>query len=345
MKQSSPRWRGSSTAQMRDKPDPRLRGNDGLVQTFRQRIPRRWIEGLLLATGSVLLFLGGPGYDSSRSFLHGWDIGHIIYFFLFSGVLVRWSCVARRPLAAQWAIVLASTVVLGSAIELLQGDVGRSPEVGDVVRDLVGSLIVLTFAAPSMRLHPPAWRNGLRIVVLALLLAQLWPVVRSLLDEEIARRQFPLLSGFATPFEEDRWVGDATRSVVSDPSIAPGRVLKISFTTDPYSVVALKYFAGDWTVQKWLEFSLYNPDRETLQVTVRIHDRQHHRNGETFSDRFNHRYLLQPGWNPVAIDLAEVAASPAGRRMDMSRIRGVAIFVKSLPGPRTIYLDNLRLVP
>jgi hypothetical protein len=31
--------------------------------------------------------------------------------------------------------------------------------------------------------------------------------------------------------------------------------------------------------------------------------------------------------------------------MDMRRIRGVGIFVKSLPGARTIYLDDMRLLP
>lgn len=306
---------------------------------------RPWLTGVLLATGSVLLFLGGPGYGSPRSFQHGWDIGHIIYFFLLGSVLVRWPVVACRPLPVQWIVILGITVLLGTAIELLQKDTGRTPDVDDVLRDLVGGLVALVFAAPSARLHPPALRTGLQAVVLLLLLDQLWPVARSLLDEAIAWRQFPLLSGFETPFEVDRWSGDATHLVVSDPSIASGRVLKIMLDTGPYSGVALKYFEGDWSAQRRLEFSLYNPAAEPLEVTCRIHDRLHDSHGEAYPDRFNRSFLLRQGWNHLAIDLAEVAASPAGRRMDMRRIRGVGIFVKSLPGARTIYLDDMRLLP
>ena len=41
---------------------------------------RLWLYGALLIIGSILLFLGGPDYFSSRSFKHFWDIGHIVYF-------------------------------------------------------------------------------------------------------------------------------------------------------------------------------------------------------------------------------------------------------------------------
>ena len=71
-----------------------------------------WVYGVLLVTGSALLFLGGPDYYSSRSFKYSWDIGHIVYFALLAGLLSRWRFVARRSLAAHWSIILVIALVV-----------------------------------------------------------------------------------------------------------------------------------------------------------------------------------------------------------------------------------------
>jgi hypothetical protein len=170
-------------------------------------------------------------------------------------------------------------------------------------------------------------------------------VTKSLIDEAISRHQFPLLSGFETPFEIDRWTGSARLSIATMPSIADSRLLKLSLTTEQYSGAVLKYFDGDWASASRLKFSLYNPDEDPLQITCRIHDVQHNDGHEEYEDRFNRRYTLMHGWNHIDIDLDEVKTSPARRSMDMARIREIGLFVTSLPAPRIIYLDNVRLSP
>ena len=306
---------------------------------------RPWFYGVPLAIGSVLLFLGGPDYYSSRSFTHFWDLGHIVYFALLAGLLSRWRVVAKMSLAGQWTIILAITLLLGVSIELMQHGTARTPDIGDVLRDVTGSLIVLVFGSPEPGLRPLGLRLSLRLAVLSLSLVQLWPVTKSLIDEAIARRQFPLLSGFETPFEIDRWTGSARLSIATMPSIADSRLLKLSLTTKQYSGAALKYFDGDWASASRLKFSLYNPDEDPLQITCRIHDLQHNDGHEEYEDRFNRRYTLMHGWNHIDIDLDEVKTSPARRSMDMGRIREIGLFVTSLPAPRIIYLDNVRLSP
>jgi hypothetical protein len=306
---------------------------------------RLWSYGVPLAIGSVLLFLGGPDYYSSRSFTHFWDIGHIIYFALLAGLLSRWRIVAKMSLAGQWTIILAITLLLGVSIEFMQHGTARTPDIGDVLRDLTGSLIVLVFSSSRPVLRPLSLRLSLRVAVLLLLLFQLWPLTKSLIDEAIARHQFPLLSGFETPFEIDRWTGDASLAIATMPLIADSRLLKLSLTTDQYSGAALKYFNGDWTSASRLKFSLYNPDEDPLKITCRIHDLQHADGHEEYEDRFNRNYTLMHGWNHIDIDLDEVKISPAHRSMDMSRIREIRLFVISLPAPRIIYLDNVRLSP
>ena len=270
---------------------------------------RPWIYGVILGTGTVLLFLGGPDYYSSRSFRHCWDLGHILYFAVFTGLLFRWRFIARMSLAGQWAIVLLITLLAGASIEYLQQGTARTPEIGDVLRDLTGSLIVLVFGPPGAELHPVGLRRSLRLAVLTLVLVQLWPVTRSLIDEAIARHQFPLLSGFETPFEINRWTGNAGLSVVTMPAISPGKLLRLSLTTDHYSGAALKYFDGDWATASTLGIGLYNPDASPLRITCRIHDLQHADGHEEYEDRFNRDFLLLPGWNHIVIDLGEVADS------------------------------------
>ena len=306
---------------------------------------RPWVYAVLLATGSVLLFLGGPDYYSSRSYKHCWDIGHIIYFALFAGLFARWRFIAAMSVAGQWATTLLVSLLLGACIELAQYDTARTPDIADVLRDLTGSLVALSFGPPGLRLQPVRLRRALQVSVFMLLVIQLVPIARSLIDEAIARRQYPVLSDFETAFEVDRWVGSAGRSIQAMPSISPGNLLKLSLGTDRYSGAELKYFDGDWSSFRTLDFRLYNPDEEPLKITCRIHDLRHLDGKEEYEDRFNRRYLLRKGWNDIEVDLEEVKESPAGRRMDMSNIRGLGLFVTSLPAPRVVYLDNVRLSP
>ena len=296
--------------------------------------------GILLAVGSVLLFLGGPDYYSSRSVKYFWDIGHIVYFALITVLLSQWRFVAQMSLARQWTIILSITLLLGVSIEFMQYGVARSPDTGDVLFDLTGSLLVLVFGSLGLALKPVSWRLSLQLAVLALLLVQLWPLTKSLIDEAIARQQFPLLADFETPFESDRWAGSASPSVESMPSISQGKLLKLSLTTNKYSGVTLNYFDGNWTAARTLKFSFYNPEVNPLQIICRIHDHQHADGHQEYADRFNHNFLLVQGWNHIEIDLDEVKQSPASRRMDMRRIRGLGFFVVSLPAPRVLYCEK-----
>lgn len=302
-----------------------------------------WIISILLLIGSIFLFTGGPDYYSSRSLKHFWDIGHILYFALISILLIRWGPVSRISLLWQWVSILTITFLFGVSIELMQYGTARTPNMGDVLRDLTGSLLVLVFGSPGSKLHPVYRRHSLQLSVAVLTLVMIWPFVRSLIDEAISWYQFPLLSGFETPFEIHRWKGGDRLSVESMTSISGAKVLKLPLTTDKYSGASLMYFNGDWTSYSTLKMSIYNPDTSLLQIVCRIHDLQHSDGNEEYEDRYNQRFELQPGWNHIDIDLNEVELRPAQRSMDMSRIKQLGIFTISLPSPRVIYLDDVRL--
>lgn len=301
-----------------------------------------WFISILLLIGSILLFVGGPNYYAPRSLKYFWDIGHIFYFALLTILLSRYILVYRVSLIWQWIIILTITFILGVTIELLQYGTTRAPNVGDVLRDLSGSLLVLVFGPLKVKLQPINRRLFLQASVIVFVLVLLWPLTKSLIDETISRHQFPLLSGFETPFEIERWEGGDRLSVETIASVTSGKLLKVLLTKDKYSGVKLRYFDGDWTSARTLKFSFYNPDSKRLKITCRIHDLKHSK-GYEYNDRYNRSFRLMQGWNHIEIDLDEIKARPSGRKMDMSRIRGVGFFVLSLPEPQVLYLDEVRL--
>jgi VanZ family protein len=302
-----------------------------------------WIIGLMLLVGTVLLFRGGPDYESPRSFRHAWDLGHIIYFALLTLLLSGWRPVARRTPAIQWTVILCITLIAGTLVELAQSGMQRNPDVYDLLRDVTGSVLILSFGPAGMPVRSRRWKLVLQTAVVAVLLLELWPLAKSLFDENMARRRFPLLADFEGAFETERWTGSDGLSIEKLPQAMTGRVLKLPLSTEQYSGAELFYFPGDWKQFDFLSMSIFNPDAQPLQLTVRIHDRQHTQGDGLYEDRFNRSVLLVHGWNHIELDLEEVASAPRNRRMDMGHVRGLGIFATALDEPRVIYLDNIRL--
>ncbi len=310
-----------------------------------QKKHRFWIISISLITGSLLLFLGGPDYHAARSFNEFWNLGHLIYFALASFALTRWKRIAQHSLISQWVLILSLTLITGVLIEILQYGTHRTPDVNDVIRDLSGSLLFLAFSPVHSKILIDRKRLILQTVTIILLLAQLQPLATALLDETVARQQFPLLSDFETPFELDRWQSNARMEIKYIPSISKGNILEISLSTKRYSGIELKHFPGDWRNYKTLTLRIYNPLTRPISITCRIHDRQHTQGVQRYNDRFNHPFLLTQGWNNIEVNLNDVAQAPRNREMDLGQIRGLGIFVIALPQPQLIYLDNIKLIP
>jgi VanZ family protein len=299
-----------------------------------------WLPAGILA---VLLFVGGPGYHSPRSLDAVWDLGHIIAFSLWSYLLITWKPVEEAPLARQWWIVALFCFVAGGATEGIQFLLGRDASLEDLFRDVLGGGITLTWFTPSSRTVPRGVRGMARSLSASILLVACLPLAVALCDEGIARAQFPLLSDFETPFEEDRWHRFARSSV--DSSVARhGKVsLRVEMDTSLYSGVSFVYFPRNWAGYRFLRLDVFNPSPKEIGITCRIHDRRHEGGEQRYEDRFNKRIYLRQGWNDLRIDLGEVVRAPVGRTMDLGEIRGVGFFASRLPAPRTIFVDYVRL--
>jgi hypothetical protein len=295
----------------------------------------------------VPLLVGNRWHNAPRSYEAAWDQGHVLVFGLWTILLLRrYKGLLRRPLHIQLAIVLGFALIFGGIAELLQTLGGNGPPSPlDMSRNLLGALIGWVFFSPAIAHRPPRYRWAGRVVVAGLMLISLLPLARALVDEIAAYRSFPLLAGFDQPFELDRWSGSAAYKISRSPFAPDNPMLRIDLRTTHYSGVFLNHFPGNWHGYTSFAFSAFNPGQAPLEIICRINDRRHNRDGYHYWDRFNRRLILPPGWSHIRLSIEEIATSPANRRMDMDDILNVGFFTIALPDPRTLFLDNVRLLP
>jgi hypothetical protein len=293
----------------------------------------------------MLFFISGPDYYAPRSFKNLWNLGHIIFFSLLP-LLVFSALKKSKSYPRQVLYIIVLTLLLGTLIEILQtGLDGRIPDMGDIFRNIIGALVGSAFLLLSRKNLPRKQLVAIQLLVILLVFLQMVPIINAFWDENIAKRQFPLLSGFETPFETDRWMGGAAFEVSDDIRKNGATAMKVMLNTDTYSGVALKYFPGDWDGYHFFQFSVFNPDSDKLKLTCRIHDWQHTQCRQKYEDRFNRSFSISQGWLTITIPLEQVELAPENRRMDMKRIQGVGIFAVRLPHSRTIYIDDVGLKP
>lgn len=313
-----------------------------IVQTIFSRWP------LLLPIGLPFFFFGGPGFYSARSIVHLWDLGHILFFALFTLWLQGLRPLQRmktRPLTSL-AILFFLPFLTGFVIECLQFVVnGRSPSIADMLRNQLGVLIALVFQRwPQYRAKTHHYAIlSLRGLALALLFAALLPLLTAVWDEQQARRQFPLLADFESSHELSRWFY-WKQLRLEDQIVRHGRSsARVQLSTAKYSGIALFHFPRDWRGYRRLHFSVYNPRQSRLLINCRLDDSAHRQRHGPYEDRFNTSFSLLPGWNDLSVSLLQAAAAPKDRTMNMAAIKGFGLFVIEQKEALAIYLDHVYL--
>lgn len=287
-----------------------------------------------------LFFIHGPGHEASRSVKSAWDLGHLIIFALWSYlVLRRVEVIEKWPFSRQAAAILLFTLFTGAGIEVIQNYTSRTPSIEDIARDLVGALIAIVFLAPKRGSIQPGLIRLFRIAVITLTGIALYPLGCAVADEYMARRDFPALSSLNSDLELSRWSCKTDCTIVH----GGGRSLKVPLTTTQYSGATLEYFPRDWRGYRSLRFRIYNELPEPLAITCRVHDGRHTKGIQHYYDRYNKRFILNPGWNDLQVPLADVVSAPKSRQMDMSDIRNVGFFVTRLKKEMNIYIDDVML--
>jgi hypothetical protein len=243
-----------------------------------------------------------------------------------------------------------TSVLLGGATELIQGFIGRDAELGDLIRDAVGTVSFLIIAASldrSTRIRTAGTTVKLAVrggAVLLFLTAYI-----SLASWGLAyfhrTNAFPTLASFETA-TGGRFISveHATFERTQPPEAwrrQPNKMVgHVTFHPAEYSTMTLDEPYSDWKGYSTLVLSLFSPRVDIFNSTVRVEDQQH--NGD-YSDRFNATYEIRPGPNRIQIPLDRIASAPATRRMDMSAIASLALFVANLKDTLSLYVDSISL--
>jgi VanZ family protein len=312
-------------------------GSGGYKPFWRKILP--WFLVVLF----VCFFVGGPEYHSPRLFKAIWNLGHILFFALLPILFFNYRKWLSDRFSIQGLIVLGTCLVLGVLIELFQYDFQRTPDAGDVCRDVIGGLVGVFFLLGSRKSLRAKILTVFQIITVGLVGLQVYPVFTALADEYLSTRQFPVLSGFETPWEIARWDGGAAIAVDCSVHREGKCSLRVQLGTERYSGISLVYFPHNWEGAKGFRFCVFNPLKEVISLTCRIHDQQHENGLQLFTDRFNRRYELPSGWNTVEIDARDILNAPKERQMDMGHIAGVGIFATKLPQPQVVYFDDVKL--
>ena len=289
----------------------------------------------------TLLFAGKPGFYTARSSLYLWDLGHIFLFTLASIIIVKkiyWF--NKFSYLKQLLLITIFSLFFGILTELLQVKFDRTPDVHDLLRDLLGSLLGIAFFSPRRIDVSDLFRKSVQTGLIILLLIEVYQFTSALADEAIALVQFPVLSDFETPMEVDRWRNQSQLKLENGLARQGDNSLRVILTTSKYSGVSFKYFPSDWRDYKYLNFSIYNPDDDTLRVICRIHDANHN---HSYKDRYNEAFYIKNGWNDIKISLSDIQMAPQDRKMDLSNIELIGIFTVRSPRRRLIFLDNFHL--
>lgn len=304
-------------------------------------LPRSGGEALLLSLVIIALpffFITGPGWLTTNLGKYLGNLGHIPFFALLT-LLASSRLPLDRP--RRWFLFSAAVLFVSLVMEFVQSRIGRSADWQDVLRNLVGSWLVLFWLQkPCIRIWSGRLATGsfvLAEVVLSLALA---------LEQQQLEARLPTLADFENVSEEKRWEPIAGTVMQSEENASHGKFsLKGLLKAAPFSGISLSRLPHDWSAYNSLNFDLYNPQPKPLYMTLRIHDAGHELGDRRWQyyDRFNRRLKLQSGWNYYRIDLQTLRNAPESREMDLRFVENLSLFAAGLSEPKVIYADNFRL--
>ena len=289
---------------------------------------------VVFTVGVPLLFMPWNNYYESRSLKEIWNFGHVLLFACSTILLsAYWPWFRGRLFETQIVILVSLALTVGMGIEIIQLHTGGDFSLRDVCLDVTGACLVPALKPQCRASFTKYSLWMLRLVVFTYLLARAFPVGISLVDEYRAERDFPILAGFESSLELERFTGGNRLKLMQEG-------LQVSFGTEQYSGFSLKYFPADWTGYHVLKLDVLNPGKDGFYLTCRIHD-QHH--DQSYQDRYNRWFTIYPGKHTLEINLEDVRTAPLSREMDMKKIGGLGCFTVKLPVPRVVIIRKIVL--
>lgn len=251
------------------------------------------------------------------------------------------------PLGTTRLIVAVSgLLVLGAACEMLQGFVGRSPSVSDMIANGCGVVAGLFWCLSRQGLAR-AGRIACSLIAGGLLIAASWSPISELYDCYLQNQDFPLLASFERPRELHTWRAHEAaihQTTVWSTQGSSSMCVRGAADTE-YPGAQLKWPINNWEEYTALEMDVFNPGDKPLTLRISIADKFHAATGHETTDRFGTTVELPLGQHVhVHIELSDVRTAPASRRMDMTQIDSLNLFIVQPETDFVFMVDSIRLV-
>ena len=251
----------------------------------------------------------------------------------------------------EYASAFAITVGAGVMSEIAQGFTHRDPSIIDVLRDSLGAATALAghcFVSGTGASGPRRGR-GVRMgagVVCALgFVAASAPMVWCLAAYANRDLHAPVLwqprSALDMYFADARGCELRDYGALATPDNTPPSLCVALPSSEGSAGFVLREPYPDWRGRSTLMIDLSNPTSQALQLTVRVNDRSHNQEEQ---DRYNRSFVVAAQMRCViAIPVAEIAAAPRGRRMDLEHIAHMAVFRSGRSGDARLVLRRIWL--
>ena len=298
---------------------------------------------------SVMLFTSNPLDSSLRLYQAIWNTGHLFFFALLTVLLITQASLIRQGRLRILLISLLFGLLLGGLIEVLQFLIGRSMELQDLLTDVLGALlgylVVLQLAVFKQR--PVHYINSPVIFLLSgiVLVVAFYPVFDVIKDNSMIENDFPIIADFESENTLGRWASrHVGRFEIDHKVYVEGKSsVLVEFEVGRYPRVALDALYRDWSSYNFLNLSIHNDQKDTIDIKLKVYDGKHLLTGAVYSDRFSQLISLDPGWNTLQFKLLDIRNAPKTRPMNLKDIAGISLFIQGPDEVKLIHLDNIYL--
>jgi VanZ family protein len=318
------------------------------------------VGGVLVGLFVLALVLGlGPGRKHTSLADHLQTVGHFGFFALVAIAATLGAELIPHPVTqlrgTPYVIGLGVAVVAGSLLELAQRFVPlRMASWNDLGHDSLGAVagIALLFAWRSRRATRLADRRLGMVAWMVLAAATVlgtWQLGTCVRDYGHRYAAYPVLLEFDRVWT-DRflWIDDEVTRLGSGlpdewPEQTGREAVTVEFASSssrPFLGMGVKEPYPDWRGRRAFAVDVFNLESYPVAAGVRIHDFQHN---EDYYDRFNETRELQPGFQTIRIPLEEIERGPRDRRLDLSHVDGVKLFLIRPESPVRLAVGNFRL--
>ena len=252
---------------------------------------------------------------------------------------LHWS--RRKRLLA----VLGAVVALSVLSEIAQIPTTRDASFSDLLADWFGAagFIAAAIVFSSSVSVPKGRGRYLVILGVALIVWPLLPLAKVSAAYLERNQSLPALVNFDSRFgdlffrAQNATINKARRAIANSYS------MEVSLEDGPWPGLIFHDLWPNWEPYSALVIGIENPETDVLPVNIRVHDRAHRNGDQSYGDRFNLSYELEPGRHVLRIPLEQIRKAPKDRLMDLSQIEGIVVFCSADHAGRRFQLIEIRL--